>query len=199
MLIITAELGDRAGEGLWLSAILMKESSLCKAKHGTLDPRAYGCGQLHLPTAKWAAGQPVTVKQLMTNDRLNIELAQYVLTDCMTRFPENVVRGIACYKYGYPYAYTGDIKQMNEYAKSVAELRSQLYENLQSLVAQPPAPKQNSTSHFSPLTNSQLEGLVEFDEIQGALEFQDCKPCQSALADALRREKKPKAKPQSKN
>ncbi len=86
--------------GLRFAAIILQESSACAFLHGKLDPRAFGCGQLHQSTADGVAGTHVSRWMLVHDWDLNLELAAHELKRCTAMF--GPFGGITCYKFGIP-------------------------------------------------------------------------------------------------
>jgi hypothetical protein len=82
-----------------MTAVLMQESSLCRHKHGKLDPGGYGCGQLHKKTAMAFYGHVLSHKTLLRDDALNIRLTGRYLQYCF-RHTDSWERGLVCYNKG---------------------------------------------------------------------------------------------------
>lgn len=78
-------------------AIIWEESQACRYQVNPEDP-SYGCGGLLVSTASALAGRIVTAKELMTNNRLNIQLSEKYLAACVKNF--GLTRGLICYNRG---------------------------------------------------------------------------------------------------
>ncbi len=86
--------------GYTFTSIIGVESNFCKTKHG-IDPLGNGCSQIHQRTAEIITGIPfISRKILITNDRVNLDIALEYLRFCFFTFHNNWVDGVLCYNKG---------------------------------------------------------------------------------------------------
>jgi hypothetical protein len=84
---------------LALTGLLYQESSLCTKRHNVNDP-SYGCGGVTPSTAAEVVGSPVALWMLEHNDTLNINIAAFRLSWCLSREHRDMPLALVCYNSG---------------------------------------------------------------------------------------------------
>lgn len=158
-LVVAYNIGRTYGVQDYLPAVVMTESSLCTNLHNKrIDPLGWGCGQVHLQTLRRVSHRQWTVRELMLQPKLNLELSAMILRECFERYGYGTLRGISCYNTGI----AGHIHR--SYVKKVQMYRTRLSENLRSLGFQLAAPKESPAYPSQHSPSPQLLEMLGTDE-----------------------------------